>query len=267
MPVVLPPLFLAVARECVKNEKLVLLGLRLTMWFQSGLMATQYYACSFECLGKPFGNLSNNTLMGAFMASLLPIALAKWSRWEVALLTLVCLACDSTMTIVAMVGGIGAYIWFKHTWRALSVMVPMVMAAITIMLLISILPNHDAFNFNGRLPVWAQAWHWIQQRPTGWGPGAWLGLDTRWNVQYHELWAQLHSDWLQLLFEGGFPALGLCIIFTIHVFTRSKPMWLGCYAALIVNCLANFPLHFFPTAFLMALAIAALYKHEGGRLE
>ncbi len=267
MPVVLPPLFLAVARECVKNEKLVLLGLRLTFWFQSGLMATQYYACNFECLGKPFGNLSNATLMGAFIAALLPIALVKWSKWEAALVVLVCLACDSSMTIAAMLAGVATYFWFKYTWRSLSIMVPMFLASFCFMTMVSILPNHDMFNLNGRMLPWRAAWEAFLQRPSGWGPGAWLGIDSRWNINYHELYAQVHSDWLQLLMEGGVFTFGLIIIFTIHVFTRSKPMWLGCYAALIVNCLANFPLHFFPTAFLMALAIAALYKHEGERLE
>ncbi len=198
--------------------------------------------------------------MGAFIAALLPIALVKWSKWEAALVVLVCLACDSSMTIAAMLTGVTTYFWFKYTWRSLSIMVPMFLASFCFMTLVSILPNHDMFNINGRMLPWKAAWEAFLQRPSGWGPGAWLGIDSRWNINYHELYAQVHSDWLQLLFEGGVLTFGSFGLFIIRSLYNNNAVWSGVFVSLLVNSLANFPMRFAPTAFLFCLAVAMLYK-------
>lgn len=210
------------------------------------------------------GTMGQFTLLGAFLAPLVPYAFFRWSMVEAALGFIVVVASGSAMSIAALCAALVAMFWKEVSFR-LALAATGLGGAITGLLYLG-LPDNSFFNTSGRIYVWRLAWERIKERPWGWGPGSWEGLYTFWNVPSatpYVTWDRLHSDWLQLVFEGGWISAAIAAVYVAgFLFWTRSSFRAAVVAGLAVNALGNFPFHFVPTAFLFALAIAMPEPHE-----
>jgi hypothetical protein len=77
------------------------------------------------------------------------------------------------------------------------------------------------------------------------------------------LFTLAHSDWFQLLFEGGYIGFYLGLWLVVDAFRRAS-LWIQCsLAAIFVAALGNMPLHFWPSA----LASAAIFAEALDRAD
>ena len=267
--VALPPLFLLGARYVTRLSPVgTERALRACYLVQVLLALTQIlgWAPPFDGIPstEPMGTMGQFTFLGAFVACLVPYALFRWSAAEAFLGFLAVVSTGSAMSLAALGAATVAVFWKEISVR---------LAASTAALGLAIsgglwvtLPDNSFFNTSGRSYVWALAWERIKERPWGWGPGSWEGLYVFWNVPSvtpRLTWDRLHSDWLQLVFEGGWISGILAALFVAGflVHTRSS-LRAAIVAGLAVNALGNFPLHFAATAWLLCLGIAFPEDHE-----
>ncbi len=118
---------------------------------------------------------------------------------------------------------------------------------------------HD-FDSTGRTAAWGRFFQWWTANAppvfgTGIGTFQWIGPAI--DGMEHNLFLQMHSDWLQVLFEGGVLGFGLTLTAFVFLLYRSwpRPNIFAGLTGLGVFCLAYHPFHFFPTALFIACLI------------
>lgn len=270
LEILLPPLFVFGAKALVElSEGAVWMALRLSYLTQAALGVAQWakvappiWSDYWRATGA-IGTIGQETLLGAFLAPLVCVALWRWTKLEFLLGLVACAGCalpggvTSSMTVAALGGGMAMALWKRVSFRTgLSFCA----LGFSCLILAGLLHPHDNsfLNTSGRWPVWVIAWGRILENPIGWGPGSWSALYPHWNIPSAlGTWKQIHSEGMFALFETGFPGLifALVGISGILVFTRN-PCKATIIGALAVNALGNSTLHYPVTAFLAALALA-----------
>lgn len=269
--VALPPLFVFAARYvAVMSPGGTRSALRLCYLAQVAIALVQVLGYAPPLLTgsspstEPMGTLGHFTLLGAFVAALAPYAFMRWSVIE-GILGIVAVICTGSAMAAAALGAAFVVVFWKIIGPRLALATGL-LGLSGAGLLWAVLPPNSFFNTSGRSYVWALAWDRIIERPLGWGPGAWEGLYPFWNVPSvtpHVEWTRLHSDWLQLVHEGGWPAGALAALFVAgFLFHSRSALRASVVAAIAVNALGNFPFHFAATAWLFCLAISLPEHHE-----
>lgn len=267
--VALPPFFLFAARYVSRLSPAgTLSAVRVCYLFQAALALVQFigYAPPFDGIpsSEPMGTMGQFTFLGTFVACLVPYALFRWSQAEAFLGLLAVVCTGSAMSLAALGAATVAVFWKQISFRLAAATTGLGLGAMAILWFT--LPDNSFFNTSGRIFVWRLAWERIKERPWGWGPGSWEGLYTFWNVPSVTpglVWDRLHSDWMQLVFEGGWISGVMAAAYIIGLlrWTRSS-FRAAVVAGIAVNALGNFPFHFAATAWLFCLAISLPERHE-----
>lgn len=266
--VVIPPFIVFLARWCViLDHRMVIFCLRISFWIQVLIYLAQTMGWSPQLFDAPvtvpMGTLSQFTLFAAFIAALTPYAFLRWSPLDGMLGIAVVALTGSAMGLGSL--GVGFCLIF---WKSISRRLALATAGLggaILGLLWAVLPDNSFMNSSGRTALWPLVWDFAQQRPYGWGPGSWEGLYPFWGVPRAVAgqWLEIHSDWLQLRFEGGWPAVVLAAGYIIGLlYWTRNPLKASVCGAMAVNALANFPFHFTATGFLFCLAMAMPEPHE-----
>lgn len=197
-----------------------------------------HYANSWE-LFKPSGTFGQETILGAFLAAALAPALFSRRYYAALPIFLCCLATKSTMTTLA--AGSVVFLWLAHQWGWFRACILGVICAGVGVDFFARHPDHEFFNFNGRVRFWAWAWNRFRERPLfGFGPGSWLD-----NAPTFELrLTHAHNEFLEFLTEygsvGGVIAAWAGSLFALNY----RPTWYHAMTvAIFVDSIGNFPYH------------------------
>lgn len=220
-----------------------------------------------ECIGVWYQRAG---LMGweSFDTALIALCL-PFSGWAVQLLGVATIATHHGFTAwMIFVVEVAAYIeWKKCHWSIYpAIGIPAALAAF-----IMIQPT---FHFS--TGVVERLYHWDKYMSlwvlSGWqtwfigtGPGSfqWISLIKEKAVG-GPIFLQMHSDWLQILFETGLIgfALACAVVFRAARGLKDKPTLAGVFGVVVFG-LTYHPLRFFPSAFLCAMIFArALYREH-----
>ena len=261
-----PLAFLALAAEISVRPKLFYFSIRVSMWVQFAFLA-------LNCAGRNplgtfegmIGTMGNNTMLGAVLAGMLPVAMGMGWPVEVILICAAVGLSGSTMSVVTVAAVVLAYAWKcgKEGFAIVGVLALIALGCAAL----SQGFGGEFMSLSGRMMVWPIALEQWASRPFGWGPGAWLGLYPIWGIDHSHVWGQVHSEPIQTLLEGGgqtFVLLGVGLALVLY---RAEKIEFAGMIGLLVNSLGSFTFHFPPTAFLFCayMAIATNKENPNGR--
>lgn len=168
----------------------------------------------------------------------------------------------STALLILMAQAIG--------WMGLKRRYKQGIAILLVAILVLVLSPHQMPYFDGLerlqkyqdyLTLWAADWRSIL---FGAGPGSFMWLSLLHDGFRGPLFLQMHSDWLQILFELGVIGIiltGGTVIAALKI-TRSQPQL---FCAILGACafgLTYHPLRFFPTAFTIACIFGQAFSYR-----
>lgn len=269
-PIALTPLFVFFARALVRLEpRLVMLALRISFSLQAALAIPQFLGWNPTMWiehGKkygPIGTIGQETLLGSFLAPLVIVAIWEWTLWEAALGLVVCVICNSTMTVAALGAALVMAVWKRIGPRA-AAGVALLGALLSPVGLILKPEDNSFYNTSGRSYVWGVALEKYWDHPMGWGPGSWEGLYVSWGIpQDKGTWPQLHSEPLTALFETGWLGLAIALLgISLTLRATRNPVKATILGGLFVNSWGNSAFHYPVTAFVFCLALMMPEPHE-----
>lgn len=258
-----PPFFLLVGRDLVRRSQVgVWSALRWSFGIQAVLGILQAWHLIpdlFHDHWRPdgaLGTIGQETLLGAFLAPLVPVAFFRWSALEAFTGLLCCFLCSSSMTLAALGGASVVALWKRFGTRPALGLIFVGISCLGLAWM-GHRPDSELFSASGRIPVWQAAWIHIPVHPwIGWGPGSWYGLYATWGIEDRTIWGYLHSEPLQLLLELGWPAFALaCFAFLVEILDAEADA-ATIITGLLVNSLGNFPFRVPVTGLLLCLALA-----------
>lgn len=207
--------------------------------------------------GKPLAFMGQHTVLGCFLAACLAPAL--WLGMPLASCTIIICAMltGSSTTYASLWAVFSLYGLYKKCIKTCIFM----QASLGISALVYwlIVPQAEIFNLQQRPRLWAEGWKAFKANPIfGGGPGFWAG---EWQPQNMPLIDGfrpnlLHSELVTLLVEYGLVGLTIFLV-GLYVFTKNfKLTWHHAVCvAILVNGLANFPLHIVPIGVLFLLCL------------
>ncbi|MBP9709107.1 MAG: O-antigen ligase family protein [Oligoflexales bacterium] len=220
----------------------------------------------------PVGFLGQETLLGPYLVVALGFVLKRCIdsagkiKFLYALISLLHLLiiykCNSSMTFgsLAVMSLVFSVFYFGYKFSAI------VLSALSSVFIVACL-TIETFAFgSGRIEPWKDAIELIKDKPIfGYGTGFWSNAAQQIAKirQYELVWAQLHNDVLQGLFEWGvvgmaFVLFAICsIAFKSHKLVAKKDIHFVPYVAgffsLLANCLGNFTFHIVPHGVLVLM--------------
>lgn len=267
-----PPLFVLGTRAMVRHgEDMMWKALRVSYWIQACLGVLQwakiwgdFWPGTHWRPDGALGTIGQETLLGSFLAPLVAVAFFRWSPEEALLGALVCVLCDSSMTMGAL--GVAAVValWKRIGIRAAAGLSGVGISCLGLYWALWRVDN-SFFNTSGRTPVWETALNFFPEHAwIGWGPGAWAGLYTHWDIpKVLGEWLQLHCEPLDIVFATGWPGLAMAVTWTALTLLKTRNAdKAALIAGLVANSLGNATFHYPVTGFLMAFAIALPEPHE-----
>ena len=211
------------------------------------------YANGWE-QGKPTGTFGHETMLGCFLAATLAPALFS-RRYAASGVILACaLMTGSTMTLVSVVTVL--LLFMTKEFGARSAAVVLAGLGIAAGLFFFINPESTWFSSTYRTVFWQMGVEQFWKHPIfGSGPGYWLDNAP---IVYGRRVTHLHNEFLELVVEYGAigGVFGLSAI--LGWLWRFRLTWDYVFcAAILVNCIGNFPLHIAGIAplFLMAWVV------------
>lgn len=249
-----------------ERNDVIFLTLRASTWLQIAFSSLQWAGFQPFGVDNPYfnyliqGNMGHPIVVGCWFAAMAPIAFFYWSRWEFFLILIFSLRTYSSTTILALVG---AYAFYQYRLRGRVVLLPIIAGVLALGFAAYLFPHIEFFSFSGRFLVWRRAWELILDNPLGYGPGSWFGRYQEWGVQYPRVWDYLHSDILQLLFEGGVAVFILSVVSIYRIANRIRVPEGAAIFAILANAFGAFPLHIPQIGFLFcALLAIGINKEE-----
>lgn len=228
-----------------------------------------------------FAVLGNTTVMGNFLALLVPLCLmfaAKRYRWGAWSLLIGAIACTASVMSLGVAWLSSLVVWsLQRRWKTVGTIV-----GISIILLLGLwwrLPNQfwiTYLNPHGRWAIWQTALAFWATHPLnawiGFGAGS-VGAATANGVWDYGF---LHNDYLQWLFEFGLIGVGLtlwmmgqtCQALRSFTWTGASTAWLGSALACALLMITGFPLQIGSSLMVGVVSVAAVLSHcqpTGGR--
>jgi hypothetical protein len=114
---------------------------------------------------------------------------------------------------------------------------------------------------------WAQSWHWIV---LGVGPGTFIWISIIMGKFTTPLFLQMHSDWLQVLWEEGLVGFSLSIWVWMDAVRRARQQRVENLAGVFgvaAFCLTYHPFRFFPSALLATWIFVTVFSYKTGSLQ
>jgi hypothetical protein len=120
-------------------------------------------------------------------------------------------------------------------------------------------------NYKMFMAFWAKDWHWIV---FGVGPGSFMWTSILLSKEKTSLFLQMHSDWLQMIWELGLVGLGLILWVLISAVKNAwkNDVLLSALFGCVAFGLTYHPLRFFPTAFLTAYIFMKAFNYRADSL-
>jgi len=108
-------------------------------------------------------------------------------------------------------------------------------------------------------------WKWLVNILFGAGPGGWIrGWPRVGQEKHYEIFAQAHSEYVQMIFEGGLVAFAIFLGWLwYHRHTIMRSEWLPSALALAVIAVGFFPFQIAGTAVLSLTALGMVTRREG----
>jgi hypothetical protein len=209
------------------------------------------------------GTLGNSMYAGAFVA----IAGSMAPVWALPFIFLGVLLSKSATAGLAFSLAL-CIRWRKH-WRYI---VPI---AISSLMVVMVERTWVTWTWVHRAAIWVAAfWEWVAWPGALWkwtwnilmgaGPGGWIRAWPRvGQEQHYEIFAQAHSEYVQLIFEGGLVALCLLLGWVWHHRRRmASSEWLPAAVAVAVIAVGFFPFQVSGTA-VLGLMVLGMVTREG----
>jgi len=214
--------------------------------------------------------IGNKMIASSFMCILAPFLIINPLNWIA--LFIISFITASSGAVMALSMGLGTLLWVgvkKLRW----VIVAVILGALLVAALSGDIKTF--FSKAGRGPVWAKTVELCVKRPLGYGIGTYhvlfpymCGAEIRDQAPGQE-WNTSHNDFLQVLYETGFPGLVLLLGWIVSIVRNVKnPLKLAGLAILVGTMLVHFPLRVCQCAFIMLMFVAFLerksdeFKHK-----
>lgn len=212
----------------------------------------------------PLALMGQHTVLGAFLAACLAPAI-WYAMWPCAAIIAVCIlftgssmAYASTWVVITL--------FVAHRFRIRHAVYMQIKLLVFVAALIVFAPKSELFNFHERWDLWAAGIRAFLENPWfGGGPGYWPGY---WQPRFFPVVNNhtpdnLHAEWLKLLVEYGlFGAVIVCAGLA-QFLNRFRLTWHHAICcAIIVNAMANFPLHIVPIGILFLWSLDLSMKKE-----
>lgn len=204
------------------------------------------------------GTIGNPMISSSFMCILAPFLILTPLNWLplfiMAFMTL------SSGGVLSITTGFGVYSWFR--FKRLRIVIIILAIIIPVILAYKTSKFIPAVIRAGRLPVYIDTIKLSLKHPQGYGIGTYKVLfpvlcNEKIKFEQHNgaRWLETHNDWLQILFETGFPGFVLFFGWIISILKQVKdPMKL---AGLVILCV-NMGIHF-PTRMCMSVLIILMF--------
>ena len=226
--------------------------------------------------GTPIGFVGQQTLLAPLLVVTLCISASRFLNGGckringvLSVLFLVIIGfCGSSMGFASLAGAGLIFVWFFRGRAAAGVFA--FLGAIAAVIGIQIFPKLG--DLNGRLIPWNDAGELILKKPElGYGLGSWALFGEHFAKQRQlPPWVQLHNEFLQGAFEFG--SIGMAFVVVLltvlarkinRICQEKRANYLpyaSITAALIINMLANFPLHISPHGQIFAFSVFVLLQ-------
>lgn len=191
-------------------------------------------------------------------AALVLIAMVGMRQWRLAICILPCLVMpESRGAYLGVLAAFIAWLWGKSRFAALGLMLVAFVAVN-----VSLHLGFHVLSVIERLHMWRDAiggLTWL-----GHGVGS-VWTDYAFLNQTFDIVLQrpehLHNDWLELLFEGGLPAILLSgVLVSCLCFAGSDALSRAVLAGFVAESFVGFPLHMPTTGFIAALCLGHLVR-------
>ncbi len=217
-----------------------------------------------------FGTIGNRMISSSFICILAPFLLFTPLNWIA--LGLIMLVTWSSGSILSMGAGFAVYSWVKFKRIRLLILA----AAIAVPILFA-WKTGDIKTFKGRAGrrlVWLNTLELAVKHPQGYGIGTYKILfpvmckkEIKDQNPDGRVWNIAHNDWLQILFEAGFPGVILLLGWLWTIVSRVRnPIMLSGLAIIAVNMMIHFPNRQVQCALLMIMFLAYCSQQKGKKI-
>ena len=251
--------YLYIFCSTIKNWKLVFNMIQAVAIFNIILLILQFFGhdqlLNFGGASKSinnfeFGGIGQHMKMGSFsviLTSLLIIVSPWWCLFSV----VVGLFCKSTWTLIAVSCGT----LFINKKLFIGIFIIGVFSCV----LLHKIPEFKAYS--GRLPVWQKTIQLADKRPFwGVGIGTYKLVFAPLARLNYSVWKTAHNDWLEILFETGYPGLFFVVIMTGWLFFllwfKQDYICLAGLTIIAVDMVSHFPMRMMNTVPLIILFLA-----------
>ncbi len=246
--------YLYILCQSIKNWSLVFKMIQAVAIFNIILLVLQFFGhdqlLNFGGTNNEFGGVGQHMRMGSFSAILTSL-LVVVSPWWCLFPVVVGIFCKSTWTLIAVSCGI--FFINKKLFIVLLI--------IGICSIIYLGKVQENFNRFGRMPVWKKTVELSNKRPFwGVGIGTYKLVFAPLSRLSETVWKTAHNDWLEILFEAGYPALIFVSTMFLFLFfvLWYKQEW-SCLAGLTIisaDMVSHFPCRMINTVPLIILFLA-----------
>ena len=207
--------------------------------------------------GKPLALMGQHTVLGAFLVACLAPALWLQMPISASFIFVCALLTGSSTTYASLWVLLSLFAWYKERIKLCIIMQFTIISTTVIAWLVN--PKLEVFNLQQRPRLWAEGIKAFKQNSIfGGGPGFWAGEWQPANMPKIDGFVPslLHSDWLTLFVEYGLIGVLICSVGLFFFLRNFKLTWHHAVCVVIlVNGLANFPLHIVPIGVLFLLCL------------
>lgn len=205
------------------------------------------------------GTIGNRMITSSFVCILAPFLIFNPLNWIP--LVLISFISWSSGAVLSIGAGLCVYAWARlKTLRPLIILIAILAPIVFALLTGDFSPA--AFRA-GRFPVWKKTIELSVKQPLGYGLGNYkilfpymCGVEIRDQNPGRE-WNNSHNDYLQVLWETGFPGLILLLGWAVSMIRKIKdPLKLAGLAILATNMCVHFPGRIIQTAFVILMFLA-----------
>ena len=211
------------------------------------------------------GTIGNPMIASSFVCVLAPFLILSPLNWVV--LIILSFITWSSGAVLSIGAGLCVYSWAR--FKKLRILI-VVLAILAPVLFAYKTGKVETFKSTaGRRLVWIETVNLSIKQPLGYGIGTYKVLypifcsKTVANEQPGREWNTCHNDWLQVLFEGGFPGLIFLVGWLVSIVRTAKnPAKLAGLAILATNMMVHFPMRMVQGALIILMYLAYCSKGD-----
>ena len=215
---------------------------------------------------KIFGIIGNPMIASSFTCVLAPFLLFSPLNWIT--LSLMAFLSGSSGAVLSVSAGVVVYAWSKVKKLRVWIVIAAILVSVSFAYKTGDI-SEVAFRA-GRLPVYLKTIELAIKRPWGYGIGTfkllfqvYCGDEIQREQPHGQTWIKTHNDWLQILFETGFPGFILFFGWLVSIIRKVKdPIKLAGLAILATNMMIHFPNRMVQSVFIILMFLAYCSQKE-----